>query len=160
MPGDEYTSTIRGGLKLKGAKPSGVTKKKKKPKAPKESDSRAEAEGSGGEKGALQKALEDEDAETSRHKDEPSEAQLRELDPRGDDGKTASERQYEEMRRKRVRLLLPTLLSTLRYGADGVQLQDRLAREGVKTHKQRVEELNKYLSTLSEHHDMPRIGPG
>jgi hypothetical protein len=24
----------------------------------------------------------------------------------------------------------------------------------VKTHKQRVEELNKYLSTLSEHHDM------
>jgi protein FAM32A len=40
------------------------------------------------------------------------------------------------------------------------QLHDRLAREGVKTHKQRVEELNKYLSTLSEHHDMPRIGPG
>jgi len=34
------------------------------------------------------------------------------------------------------------------------QLDDRLKREGVKTHKQRVEELNKYLSTLSEHHDM------
>jgi protein FAM32A len=41
------------------------------------------------------------------------------------------------------------------------QLDDRLKREGgAKTHKQRVEELNKYLSTLSEHHDMPRIGPG
>jgi protein FAM32A len=40
------------------------------------------------------------------------------------------------------------------------QLQDRLQKEGVKTHKQRVEELNKYLSNLSEHHDMPRIGPG
>lgn len=34
------------------------------------------------------------------------------------------------------------------------QLSERLAREGVKTHKERVEELNKYLSNLSEHHDM------
>ena len=34
------------------------------------------------------------------------------------------------------------------------QLNDRLRREGVKTHKVRVEDLNRYLSTLSEHHDM------
>lgn len=34
------------------------------------------------------------------------------------------------------------------------QLHERLQREGVKTHKERVEELNKYLSRLSEHHDM------
>jgi hypothetical protein len=34
------------------------------------------------------------------------------------------------------------------------QLDERLKKEGVKTHKQRVEELNKYLSNLSEHHDM------
>jgi protein FAM32A len=34
-------------------------------------------------------------------------------------------------------------------------LEDRLKREGGgRTHKQRVEELNKYLSGLSEHHDM------
>jgi len=48
--------------------------------------------------------------------------------------KTEAERRHEEMRRKR--------------------LNDRLAREGSKTHKERVEELNKYLSGLSEHHDM------
>jgi hypothetical protein len=29
-----------------------------------------------------------------------------------------------------------------------------LQKEGVKTHKEKVEELNKYLSNLSEHHDM------
>ncbi len=29
-----------------------------------------------------------------------------------------------------------------------------MQREGVKTHKEKVEELNKYLSNLSEHHDM------
>ncbi|KAI5296994.1 hypothetical protein KEM55_005301, partial [Ascosphaera atra] len=33
-------------------------------------------------------------------------------------------------------------------------LYQRLKREGVKTHKERVEELNKYLSNMSEHHDM------
>ncbi|KAF2215019.1 hypothetical protein CERZMDRAFT_82893 [Cercospora zeae-maydis SCOH1-5] len=54
--------------------------------------------------------------------------------------KTEAQRRYEERRRKR--------------------LEERLQREGVKTHKERVQELNKYLSTLSEHNDMPRIGPG
>jgi hypothetical protein len=34
------------------------------------------------------------------------------------------------------------------------QLHERLQKEGIKTHKERVEELNKYLSRLSEHHDM------
>lgn len=34
------------------------------------------------------------------------------------------------------------------------QLDERLRREGTKTHKERVEELNRYLSNLSEHHDM------
>ncbi|RMZ74772.1 hypothetical protein DV737_g5761, partial [Chaetothyriales sp. CBS 132003] len=55
--------------------------------------------------------------------------------------KTEAERRYEEQRRKR--------------------LEERLRKEGgAKTHKQRVEELNRYLSGLSEHHDMPKIGPG
>ncbi|KAG8626815.1 hypothetical protein KVT40_005760 [Elsinoe batatas] len=54
--------------------------------------------------------------------------------------KTETERKHEEVRRKR--------------------LEDKLRKEGVKTHKEKVEELNKYLSGLSEHHDMPRIGPG
>ncbi len=40
------------------------------------------------------------------------------------------------------------------YTDEFQQLHERLQKEGVKTHKQRVEELNKYLSNLSEHHDM------
>jgi protein FAM32A len=35
-----------------------------------------------------------------------------------------------------------------------IKLDERLKREGTKTHKERVEELNRYLSNLSEHHDM------
>lgn len=49
-------------------------------------------------------------------------------------GKTEAQLRYEERRRRR--------------------LEERLRREGVKTHKERVEELNRYLSNLSEHHDM------
>lgn len=39
------------------------------------------------------------------------------------------------------------------------QLDERLQKTGMKTHKQRVEELNKYLSNLSEHHDMYVLSP-
>ncbi|KAG4421925.1 hypothetical protein IFR04_004904 [Cadophora malorum] len=143
MPADEYAPVVRGALKLKGSTPSGIKKKKKKPKI-------SDTEASSSKKCALQSALEEEDAESSKAiakkgkgeaaEEELDEEALRELEERGGDGKTASERAYEEMRRKR--------------------LHDRLQKEGVKTHKQRVEELNKYLSNLSEHHDMPRIGPG
>ncbi|KAL2068950.1 hypothetical protein VTL71DRAFT_15288 [Oculimacula yallundae] len=154
MPTDEYAPVVRGALKLKGSAPSGIKKKKKKPKT---HDSEASTTNSS-KKSALQSALEEEDAESSKvvikgkgvgkgegesgegEGEEMDESELRELESRGRDGKTASERAYEEMRRKR--------------------LHDRLQKEGVKTHKERVEELNKYLSKLSEHHDMPRIGPG
>jgi protein FAM32A len=34
------------------------------------------------------------------------------------------------------------------------RLEERLKKDGSKTHKEKVEELNRYLSKLSEHHDM------
>jgi len=139
MPADEYSSVVRGGLKLKGSAPSGVSKKKKKDKKPKAADGESESK-----KDALRKALEDEDSAIvkarAKGEGEGEEEGDGELEERGNDGKTASERAYEEMRRKR--------------------LHERLQKEGVRTHKEKVEELNKYLSNLSEHHDMPRIGPG
>jgi protein FAM32A len=93
MPSDDYAPTARGGLKLKGSnsgKPSGVEKKKKKKKKPQDT---------------LQKALEDEEASAKNadaDEEELDEAKLRELEERGGDGKTASERAQEEMRRRRV----------------------------------------------------------
>lgn len=102
MPSDDYASVVRGGLKLKGAaKPAGITKKKKKKKEGKETES---------QNLAIQKALEDEDAASSSKNErgepgEMSEEALRELEERGGDGKTATERAHEEMRRKRVSTL-------------------------------------------------------
>ncbi|KPM44037.1 hypothetical protein AK830_g2513 [Neonectria ditissima] len=71
-------------------------------------------------------------------------------DDDNDDGrpavqKTEAEKRHEEIKRKR-------LLQMAESSSSRPEL--------LKTHKERVEELNTYLSRLSEHHDMPRIGPG
>ncbi|KAI9652332.1 MAG: hypothetical protein M1831_006879 [Alyxoria varia] len=164
MGKDDYTSSIvsggGGGLKLKGAKNAGIDKKKKKKNRHKEKEESAEVverqRHNAGEEtpvvregDELERDVEDEDLGsdegTSNKKREKqvlgqSEQEEQEGEEVPERYKTEAERRHEEMRRKR--------------------LDDRLRREGLKTHKQRVEDLNKYLSTLSEHHDMPRIGPG
>jgi len=105
MTSDDYASAVRGGLKLKGAaKPAGIKKKKKKDKT-KETEAESESK-----KTALQRALEEENAGTSKEMvrggkgegEDMNEDQLRELEEKGGDGKTAAERAYEEMRRRRV----------------------------------------------------------
>ncbi|KAI7184947.1 hypothetical protein D0869_13577 [Hortaea werneckii] len=155
MPSADYGNAVGGGLKLKGAKDAGV-KKKKKEKKSKAADA---GDGDKAQQNALQKALADEDKgddetggsqvagphEKDGLKDGAS-GTAEHDDHKGsggdhkDYGKTEAQKKQEELRRKR--------------------LEERLRKEGIKTHKERVEELNKYLSGLSEHHDMPRIGPG
>ncbi|TVY12514.1 Protein FAM32A [Lachnellula arida] len=148
MPSDDYTPTVRGGLKLKGSAPTGIKKKKKSKTSTITTTSTSTSEPTTST--TLQNPPTEETPSTSTSSSNPphdpnhdptQNLNLKTLEQKSSsDGKTPSERAYEETRRKR--------------------LADRIAREGPKTHKQRVEELNKYLSTLSEHHDMPRIGPG
>ncbi|KZV99049.1 DUF1754-domain-containing protein [Exidia glandulosa HHB12029] len=40
------------------------------------------------------------------------------------------------------------------------RLAKRVAKLASKTHKERVSEFNAKLETLSEHHDIPKVGPG
>ncbi|KAI9678059.1 MAG: hypothetical protein M1817_006003 [Caeruleum heppii] len=138
MGGGEYAAVTGGSLKLKGFADSKIDKKRKKKKkaAPEKQIISTEDDVQGvpsptSKEGVINK---DEVPEISGDEDTIN------VDEAAYLGKTEAEKRHEEMRRKR-------------------QL-DRLRREGVKTHKERVEELNKYLSNLSEHHDMPRIGPG
>eukprot|EP00708_Paratrimastix_pyriformis_P006367 GAFH01005640.1.p1 GENE.GAFH01005640.1~~GAFH01005640.1.p1 ORF type:complete len:175 (+),score=13.77 GAFH01005640.1:15-539(+) len=35
-----------------------------------------------------------------------------------------------------------------------------IAKKAVKSHRQRIEEFNAHLASLSEHHDIPKVGPG
>ncbi|KAK0363701.1 hypothetical protein LTR91_020798 [Friedmanniomyces endolithicus] len=104
--------------------------KKKKSKPAGSTSSKAEAQVSDDK--ALQKALADEETSLEATGVE-REAETKQY------GKTEAQKRHDERRRKR--------------------LDERLEKEGIKTHKERVEELNKYLSGLSEHHDMPKIGP-
>lgn len=149
MPSSDYTAAAGGALKLKGF--SGIDKKKKK-KKPKPSElSTSEnptATADPSTSTELSRPESNPTSELSRAKSSsatprrslsPDSAE-REIRAAGGRQKTEAEKRHEEMRRKR--------------------LEDRLKREGVKTHKEKVEELNKYLSGLSEHHDMPKIGPG
>lgn len=38
--------------------------------------------------------------------------------------------------------------------------QDKLPLLAAKSHKEKVAEFNEYLGKLSEHHDIPKVGPG
>ncbi|KAI9792671.1 MAG: hypothetical protein M1816_001770 [Peltula sp. TS41687] len=134
--GKEDYATAGGSLKLKGVKDSKVDKKKKKKKAKSDVVEETEKKQAAASNNKHEGKKEDKDPSAEA---EEQEAIMPE-DLASSVGKTEAERKHEEMRRQR--------------------LAERLRREGIKTHKERVEELNKYLSNLSEHHDMPRIGPG
>lgn len=139
MAGDDYSSAIGGGLKLKGSKPSGIKKKKSKSSkagAAAASTSTSITKRASSTSPPPPAATPPTDSKEASAKDE-EDALWRQVDEREQeqDYKTPTEKRHEEMRRKR--------------------LEDRLKREGGgRTHKQRVEELNRYLSGLSEHHDM------
>ncbi|KAG5932574.1 hypothetical protein E4U60_005152 [Claviceps pazoutovae] len=135
MPSGEYSTIGSGALKLKGAKIQ-KKKKKRKPKADLDKDlaiQKREADDA--------QNSDDQDKQRQEQNEDHEDADGEVLEPR----KTEAERRYEEVKRKRLLKLAES--STARP-------------ELLKTHKERVEELNTYLSKLSEHHDMPKIGPG
>ena len=165
MAKDDYT-TPGGGLKLKG---SGITKKKKKkmkpasnpasdpsaakhlntkdtPDSPRVDDAQDDQRDSDNTKTQRESRTNTKSPSKEHPNREAHPNEEEEEDPEQEQeqdkyqGKTAAQLSHDAARRRR--------------------LDERLRREGGRTHKQRVEELNRYLSGLSEHHDMPRIGPG
>ncbi|KAK3359724.1 hypothetical protein B0T25DRAFT_629053 [Lasiosphaeria hispida] len=146
MPSEDYAAVGRGPLKLKGAK---ITKHKKKSKKDKDKTNPDN----------LEKALsvtatttttdgDDTPLDPKRTKEAADETGGGSQSPKDDaeeDTKTEAERRFAEAKRKKLKELTES---------------GRVRPELLKTHKQRVEDLNSHLSRLSEHHDMPKIGPG
>ncbi|KII94094.1 hypothetical protein PLICRDRAFT_153443 [Plicaturopsis crispa FD-325 SS-3] len=131
---DAYDQRPGGSLKLKGSgADGGIVKKKKKSKSKsKTGDSERER-----------------DRERQRVKDllyEEARAVRSESPGSGGDAgasssrKTEAERRFEEVQKRR--------------------LAERVAKMATKTHKDRVSEFNSKLESLSEHHDIPKVGPG
>ena len=67
-------------------------------------------------------------------------------------GPTKTEQKFEEVQRKRVR---GQFLALTIY-----QMREQARKEASKSHTDKVDSFNAYLDSLSEHHDMPKIGPG
>lgn len=155
MGDDDYTAApIGGSLKLKGVRDAGISKHKKKRKRPKpENESGSGTKAGGNSTGEGNVAAVEHTPEERAVEASGGERQVGLEDDAPGQGKTEAERRHEEARRKRVccRVLCQALRA---YCTDAPQLDERLKREGLKTHKERVEELNRYLSNLSEHHDM------
>lgn len=144
MPSDEYASAGGGALRIKGAK---VKKHKKKNKVKSDLEKNlAAGEPSSSSRDAEAQSTEERDG-ASKAKEERNAAEHQREDEEGPSRrhKTEAERRFEEVRRKKLLELAGSANSR---------------PELLKTHKERVEELNTYLSKLSEHHDMPKIGPG
>jgi protein FAM32A len=56
------------------------------------------------------------------------------------DNRTAAQKKFDELAEKRRR--------------------EQLQKAATKSHRQRIVEFNKKLANLSEHNDLPKIGPG
>ncbi|XP_042048050.1 protein FAM32A-like isoform X2 [Salvia splendens] len=129
-----YENVIGGKLKLKGkaldVKAGGVKKKKKKQK--KQHDQMSEA-------------VESENAEMASdlEKQESAEPDKSTVDDRSaswDSNLTQAERRYMEQRERIDR--------------------HKLAKTSNKSHRDRIEDFNQYLANMSEHYDIPKVGPG
>ncbi|TFL06104.1 hypothetical protein BDV98DRAFT_521231 [Pterulicium gracile] len=128
---DAYDFRPGGSLKLKGVKEGGVVKKKKK-------SSKSSSSKSGNDQDRLKELLQEDLPPTSSSSGRNSPATGSSLDSQ--DKRTDAEKRFEETKRRR--------------------LAERVAKLAHKTHKERVQDLNNHLESLSEHHDIPKVGPG
>ncbi|KAK9474333.1 DUF1754-domain-containing protein [Dipodascopsis tothii] len=130
---DDYRAAAKGGLKLKG----GVSKPRKKRR---DKDARAAAQAAAdavADAVTADRAAGSDDAAGAA--DDVGAAAPARSTPVVDT-RTPAQRRHDEIQRKRM--------------------EKNLEHRAAKSHRERIEEYNKHLSSLSEHHDMPRIGPG
>ncbi|KAF5384903.1 hypothetical protein D9615_001298 [Tricholomella constricta] len=128
----DYDIRPGGSLKLKGGVAEGGIVKKKKKKSKSKPGSEKDAER---EKVKNLLFLEEESSRSPSGSGSNSPAPTG-----GSSRKTEAEKRFEEVQKRR--------------------LAERVAKLANKTHKDRVNEFNAHLESLSEHHDIPKVGPG
>ena len=145
MPSAAYDNVVRGGLRLK-TKASGVAKeakkRHKKDKKREKKEVRRDATRRDRANARLTTTvLRDSFSQKTRADDDDAGADEKESSARRVDARTAAERAYDDAyRRSRERKMIEDMAS--------------------KSHKDKVREFNEKLSKLSEHHDIPKVGPG
>ncbi|CAN6573767.1 unnamed protein product [Malus baccata var. baccata] len=132
-----YENVVGGKLKLKGkaldVKAAGMKKKKKHKKHQEQTSIVTETELS---------------ADGSTEVTNPDEEEINDSHKSGEEGKaphygdllTPAERRYIEQR-------------------ENID-NHRLAKTANKSHRDRIQDFNQYLANMSEHYDIPKVGPG
>ncbi|SAM83966.1 uncharacterized protein UBRO_06293 [Ustilago bromivora] len=133
-----YAFKPGGSLKLKGDDGKKDKNRKKKVKSSLSEEVKHASTSSASHSSSKAKAKSPE-AEEAEEKDPQDLAESSSTTPSGRK-MTEAERKFEEVRRKRM--------------------QQRIAKEARTSHKEKVDAFNVYLGSLSEHHDIPKVGPG
>ncbi|XP_024181793.1 protein FAM32A-like isoform X1 [Rosa chinensis] len=133
-----YENVVGGKLKLKGkaldVKAAGIKKKKKHKKHQDQISLVTEKELAAG--GSTEELT------------NPDEEDMNDDNKSREDGKAAS---YDEY-------LTP---AERRYIEQREQIDNhRLAKTANKSHRDRIQDFNQYLANMSEHYDIPKVGPG
>ncbi|CAA3022473.1 protein FAM32A [Olea europaea var. sylvestris] len=133
-----FDNVVGGKLKLKGkaldVKAGGVKKKKKQKKQYEQISEVTENEfPAGGSEEAIIDPSKEETNEAKKSIENRNGANW-------DDNLTPAERRYMEQR-------------------DQIDVH-RLAKISNKSHRDRIEDFNQYLANMSEHYDIPKVGPG
>ncbi|KDQ63281.1 hypothetical protein JAAARDRAFT_168940 [Jaapia argillacea MUCL 33604] len=131
----DYDFRPGGSLKLKGGVAEGgvVKKKKKSSKSQARHDKERELE-------RQREARLKEDEEEAKSGSPSTSSRNSPAVGGSNDRKTDAERRFEETQKRR--------------------LAEKVARLANKSHKDRVSDFNAKLEALSEHHDIPKVGPG
>ncbi|KAI4387119.1 hypothetical protein MLD38_004974 [Melastoma candidum] len=131
-----FDNVVGGKLKLKGkaldVKAAGMKKKKQQHK--KDISLVTDPELSAGEGAGLTEEPNEEDATIDNKMGGEEKA------PSYDDHLTPAERRYIEQRER-------------------IDVK-RLAKTANKSHRDRIQDFNQYLANMSEHYDIPKVGPG
>ncbi|KAF9270598.1 DUF1754-domain-containing protein [Marasmius fiardii PR-910] len=129
----DYDFRPAGSLKLKvSASDGGVIKKKRKKSKIKEDSAEPERESKRVKESSSSEQVDNTATPPGSGRNSPAASSKSK--------KTDAEKRFDEIQRRR--------------------LQQRVAKMAHKTHKDRVNEFNAHLESLSEHHDIPKVGPG
>ena len=136
-----YVRIMSGGLKIKGGLKKSKKKKKKKKKKKRKRDDRDDRDA---DLDTRKQSRESGDNETGNdgHIDTIGGRTVDGIYEVREDTRTEAEKRFEERYRERL-----------------LNLEDKKMEKLVTTsHRERVEAFNKYLTELSEHHDVPKVG--
>ena len=113
-----------------------------------------------------QRRIKEQNAVKKKKKSSKKKKKIRDIESESIDSKGKEEKSNDvdavKQRRSDYEKAIEELTPSEKAFLERQRLNDStiIKRQSMKTHRQRIEEYNTNLSNLSEHHDIPKVGPG